>query len=166
MYLDIKEEINTKIAKVEEIIKFGAGTGIVIVMDSNARSQAWHDKETNKRDSTLEEYLVSRDLNIMNEESENTTYHTRRGRSNIDLTITNNQLLKNLTDWEISMEESCSDHNIIKHTIEQETDYGKQCNYTGKRYVTTEKKYNRFETKLKKKLQRNLGRTQRRTHRA
>ena len=40
MYLDIKEEINNKIAKVEGIIKFGAGTCILIAMDSNARSQA------------------------------------------------------------------------------------------------------------------------------
>ena len=104
MYLDIKEEINNKIAKVEEIIKFGAGMGIIIAMDSNARSQAWHDKQTNIRGRILEEYLVSRDLNIMNEESEQTTYHTRRGRSNIDLTITNNQILKNLIDWEISMD--------------------------------------------------------------
>ena len=28
MYVDIKEEIKNKIAKVEEIIKFGRGTGI------------------------------------------------------------------------------------------------------------------------------------------
>ena len=132
MYLDIKEEINNKIAKVEEIIKFGARTGILIAMDSNARSQAWHDKQTNKRGRTLEEYLVSRDLNIMNEESEHTTYRTRRGRSNIDLTITNNQLLKNLTDWEISMDESCSDHNIIKYTIEQETNYGNNTTTQGR----------------------------------
>jgi hypothetical protein len=152
MYLDIKQEINNKIAKVEEIIKFGAGTGIIIAMDSNARSQAWHDKQTNKRGRILEEYLVSRDLNIMNEESEHTTYHTRRGRSNIDLTITNNQILKNFTDWEISMDESCSDHNIIKYTIEQENNYGTQYNYTGKRYVTTEGKYNRFVYKLKEEL--------------
>ena len=98
MYLDIKEEIDNNIAKIEEIIQFGAGMGIIIAMDSNARSQAWHDKQTNIRGRILEEYLVSRDLNIMNEESELTTYHTRRGRSNIDLTITNNKILKNLID--------------------------------------------------------------------
>ena len=115
MILDIKEEIKNKIAKVEEIIKFGERTGILIAMDSNVRSQAWHDKQTNTRGRILEEYIASRDLNIMNEESEHTTHHTRRGRSNIDLTITNNQILKTLKEWEISMEESSSDHNIIKY---------------------------------------------------
>ena len=34
MYLDIKEEIKNKIAKVEEIIKFLEGTGVLIAMDS------------------------------------------------------------------------------------------------------------------------------------
>jgi len=77
MYLDIKEEINNKIAKIEEILKFGIGTGILIPMDSNSRLQAWHDKQTNKRGTTLEEYLTSRDLNIMNEESDHTAYHSR-----------------------------------------------------------------------------------------
>ena len=80
----------------------------------------------------------------MNEENERTTYHTRRGRSNIDLNITNNQILKTLKEWEISMEESSSDHNIIKYKIEQENNYGTQYSYTGKRYIT-EGKYKRFD---------------------
>jgi hypothetical protein len=88
----------------------------------------------------------------MNDESELTTYNNRRGSSNIDLTITNNQIIKNLKHWEISMEESCSDHNLIKYTIEQENKYGIQYNYTGKRYVTTEEKYILFDSKLKEEI--------------
>ena len=82
----------------------------------------------------------------------NTTYHTRRGRSNIDLTITNNQILKTLKEWEISMEESSLDHNIIKYKIEQENNYETQYNYTGKRYITTEGKYKLFVHKLKEEI--------------
>ena len=132
--------------------KFGAGMGILIAMESNARSHAWHDKQTNLRGRILEEYLASRDLNIINQESEQNTYHTRRGKSNIDITITNNQILKKLKDWEISMEESCSDHNIIKYTIEQENEYRTEYSYTGKRYVTTEGKYNQFRSRLSEEL--------------
>jgi hypothetical protein len=88
----------------------------------------------------------------MNEESEHTTYHTRRVRSNIDLTITNNQILKTLKEWEISMEESSSDHNIIKYKNEQESNYGTQYNYTGKRYITTEGKYTLLDHKLKEEI--------------
>jgi exonuclease III len=48
----------------------------------------------------------------MNEESEQTTFQNRRGSSNIDMTIVNNHLLNALKNWEISEEESCSDHNV------------------------------------------------------
>jgi hypothetical protein len=41
----------------------------------------------------MEDYIISKNLNIMNEESELTTFQNRRGNSNIDLTIVNNELL-------------------------------------------------------------------------
>ena len=153
MYMDITEEINSKIGKVDEILKFGTGYGILLAIDSNSRSQAWYDKQTNLRGRTLEEYLISRDLNIMNEQSELTTYQSSRGRSNIDLTITNNSILKNLKDWEISMEDSCSDHNIIKFSLEQDNNYGIQYTYTGMKYITTEENYNRFEHNLQEAIE-------------
>ena len=49
----------------------------------------------------------------MNEESELTTYQSRRGSSNIDLTVINNRIPKLFNDWQISEDESCSDHNVI-----------------------------------------------------
>jgi len=52
-----------------------------------------------------EKYIISKNLNIMNEESELTTFMNRRGSSNIDLTSMNNQLLTALKNWEISEEE-------------------------------------------------------------
>jgi hypothetical protein len=50
----------------------------------------------NARGKTLEEYLISRDLHIINQESERTTFQSRTGRSNINLTIVNNRLIKKL----------------------------------------------------------------------
>jgi hypothetical protein len=94
MHFDITEDMNIKLVKVHKILKFGTGTGILISMD-NSRSQTWHDKKTSIRGRTLEQYLINRDLNIMNEESDLTTYQSRRGRSNIDLTVINNRMLIN-----------------------------------------------------------------------
>jgi hypothetical protein len=111
MYLDISEEIDKQTAKLVEILQYNNGSGIIIAMDSNSRSTGWYDNKTNARGKTLEEHLISRDLHIMNEESERTTFQSWSGRSNIDLTIVNNRLLKKLNDWEISEDESCSDHN-------------------------------------------------------
>ena len=50
----------------------------------------------------------------MNDESVNTTFRNCRGACNVDLIIISNQLLRTVVEWEISEEESCSDHSIIK----------------------------------------------------
>jgi hypothetical protein len=65
----------------------------------------------------------------MDEESELTTFQSRRGSSNIDLTNVNNQLLKALKNWEMSEEESCSGHIIIKFSLGQDIYYDTEYNY-------------------------------------
>jgi hypothetical protein len=60
------------------------------------------------------------------------------------------------------MEDSCSDHNIIKFNIGQVYNYGTQYNYTGKRYITTEETTTDLITTCKKIWQRNLGQNARR----
>jgi hypothetical protein len=84
----------------------------------------------------------------MNEGSEMTTFQNRRGSSNIDLTIVNNQLLKALKNWEISEEESCSDHNIIKFSLGQDTYYDTEYNYNGHRNVVTGENLKKFDNNL------------------
>jgi len=83
-------------------------------MASNARSTSWHDTTTDKTEKYLEEYIISKQLHIMNEPSTNTTFANRIGKSNIDLTLITSNLLRRISDWEISEEESNSDHSIIK----------------------------------------------------
>jgi hypothetical protein len=76
----------------------------------------------------------------MNEESEQTTFQNRRESSNIDLTTVNNYLLNALKNWEISKEESCSDHNIMKFDLRQNSFHDNEYKYNGHRYVVTEGK--------------------------
>jgi len=56
MYLDINEQIDTKTAKVDKIIQLSKGSGILIAMDSNARSKVWHDNQTNSRGKTWKKF--------------------------------------------------------------------------------------------------------------
>jgi hypothetical protein len=81
----------------------------------------------------------------MNEESEQTISQNKRGSSNIDLTFVNNHLLHALKNWEISIEESCSDHNIIKFEIGQDTNYHTEYNYNCCRYVVTDGNLKKFD---------------------
>jgi len=79
--LNIIEETGIKTTKVDEILQFNKGFGTLITIDSSSRSTVWHDNQTNSIGKILEKYLISRDLHIMKEESEITTFQSRRGRA-------------------------------------------------------------------------------------
>jgi hypothetical protein len=74
-----------------------------------------------------------------------TTFRSSRGWSNIDLTIVNNQMAAAIKDWEISEEESCSGHNIIKFNLNCTTN-NKEEKYvfSGTRYIMKEQKHTIF----------------------
>ena len=141
MYLDIEEQIENSFTKIDEILQFAKGARILIATDSNSRSKTWHDKITNSRGKKLEEYLASRHLHIINDQSEKFTFHNSRGSSNIDLTITNNNLIADVQEWEISEEESCTDHNFLKFKIGKANSYENKYNYEGIRYIVKGDKY-------------------------
>jgi hypothetical protein len=62
----------------------------------------------------MEDFVASNQLHFLKEERALTTFHSSRWKSNIDITIANNEMLANVREWDISEEESDSDHNIIK----------------------------------------------------
>jgi len=100
-----------------------------LAIESNSRSTSWHDTKTNARGRILEEFLFSKHLHIMKEESTLTTFLNSRGSSNIDLTVISNQLFRAVVQlWyscvEVSDQESCSGHSIIKFTIGQGVNKG------------------------------------------
>jgi hypothetical protein len=115
MYLHIGQQIEMDLSKIEVVLQHANGAEVLLAMDSNFRSASWYDSTTNARGRILEEYLMSKQLYILNEESINTTFQNQRGASNIDLTIINNKILRTVVEWEITEQESCSDHNIIKY---------------------------------------------------
>ena len=114
MYFNINRQIEYDLNKVDAIMQHAKGTGTIIAMDSNARSTTWHNNITNHRGRMLEEFLASVQLHILNEDSNLTTYHSSRGSSNIDLTVTSNLKLREVEEWGVSDQESCSDHSYIK----------------------------------------------------
>jgi len=112
MYFDIGRQIEMDLSKIEAMLQHANGVGVLLAIDSNARSAKWHDPITNSRGRTLDEYLMSKQLYILNEEGFNTPFQNRRGASNIDLTVITNQLIRTVSQWEISDQESSSEHII------------------------------------------------------
>jgi hypothetical protein len=135
MYFDYNELLENNRKTFENILKFIKGVKIIIGMDSNSRSTTWHDVLTNSRGKLLEEFLASDQLHIINEDSAKTTFQSSKVSSNIHLTIVNNQVLAVIRDCEISEEESCSDHNIIKFNLNLTNDKVKIYSFLGIRYI-------------------------------
>ena len=116
LYCDITEDIEINIRKIENILNYSKGQGLLISGDSNARSKTWYDKITNPRGKALEDFLTIYNLHIVNYRTE-PTFETTRGSSYVDLTIVNNQLLRRVTDWTCGIQESCSDQKILTFNL-------------------------------------------------
>jgi hypothetical protein len=117
-------------------------------MDSNARSTSWHDTTTNNRGKTPELFIAGNQLYIINEDSPRRTFQRSRRTSNVDLTIVNNPMLADVTHWEIAEEESVSDHNILKFSINFERDNTNISNTPELRYIIREQQSTEFYKNL------------------
>jgi hypothetical protein len=85
---------------------------------------------------------------MMNEDSVNTTFRNRRGANNVDLTIISNHLLGKVVEWEISKQETCSHHSIIKYAIGQGNSHRNIVNFQDVRYIVKKENYAKFQENL------------------
>ena len=77
---------------------------MIIAVDSSSRSTAWHDRITNHRGRMMEDFLASNQLHILNEGRTTKNFQSSRGKSNLDLTIANSQMVANIVNWDLSEE--------------------------------------------------------------
>jgi len=88
-----------------DLMRFVTVWRILIPADSNSRSKTWHNFKTNSRGRKLEEYLASKHLHLINEESDRSTFLNSTSSSNIELTITKNNQIAAAIDREMNEEE-------------------------------------------------------------
>ena len=81
-------------------------------------------------------------MRVINEDNERTTFQNKRRKSNIDLTITNNQMLADITNWDISVED------IIKFSIKLDKHITQENNFYEPRYRIKEQQLTKFYEKL------------------
>ena len=81
LYLPIDRDIERGLETIEEIIRLTKGEGLLLALDSNARSKIWSHTYTNARGRAMEEYIITRDLLIMNGDSDVPTFETVEGVS-------------------------------------------------------------------------------------
>ena len=152
LYFPIDRDIKRDLETIEEIIRLTKGEGLLLAIDSNARSKIWSDTYTNARGRALEEYIITRDLLIMNEDSDVPTFESSRGRSWIDLTLCNSTQAQKIGGWSCGEEVSCSDHNIIFFEIESWANGSNTKQYNAKRYNTKADRWGTFIYNLARNL--------------
>ena len=64
MYFDSRKDIEEDIRQLEKVMDYTKGNGLIIAVDSNARSKMWHDNVTNQRGKILEEFIICNDLYV------------------------------------------------------------------------------------------------------
>jgi len=139
---DVNEGIENAL-NVDAILQHAKRVGAIIAMDSNTRSTSWHDTTSN-RGKHLEEYIISKQLHIMNEPSANATFESQTGKSNIDLTLVRSNILRRISDWKISDEESNSDHSIINYDIRTAMSHN-NTKPTGQKFTVNAKNMEKYQ---------------------
>ena len=136
---------------VENILQHAKGEGLILAIDSNARSKLWFDKHTNARGGIMVEFIITRDLLIINKETGIPSFETNRRRSWIDLTLSNSKLAQKARRWTCGEEESCADHKVF-FDIESMDVEGNATHHLRKRYNTKIDNWGNFVYNLTQNL--------------
>lgn len=93
---------------------------LIVATDSNAHHPLWGMKTSNNRGKLLVEYLMTTNLNILNTGSK-PTFVNKRSKTIIDLTLATEEISRNIMNWHVSEELSCSDHRWLRFDIQVNT---------------------------------------------
>ena len=92
------------------------GIPYVCALDSNAHSTLWGSPFNNRRGDLLEDLISSKGMSVQNRGSI-PTFHTSRGKSHIDVTLSSQDIDPIIHRWQVSSELSFSDHRLINFRI-------------------------------------------------
>lgn len=104
----------------------------------------------------MEEFLISNQLNIANEDSALTMFESTRGTSNIDLTVADSTMVKLLHTWQCNEWESFSDQKYITFCIEKHKIIFHDFDYNRVKYITSEMGFQHFENNFIKEIKNNF----------
>ena len=104
---DDKDAMNNFLRSLQSIMS-KTDIPIIVTGDFNASHSLWHNKSNNILGQILHDFLITKDLTILNDSS------TTRNDRIIDLTITNNMFARKVTNWKVDEEFFLkSDHKLI-----------------------------------------------------
>jgi hypothetical protein len=117
-YLPYDSEDPPPTKELEDLVRYCEKEHVHLLVgcDSNAHHSAWGSTNCNSRGKALMEFLSSSNLEILNRENQPTFCNVVREEV-LDVTLVSYGLLEKITDWEVSVEPSLSDHRHILFTL-------------------------------------------------
>jgi len=134
----------THLERLEQILSMD--TRALIAADTNGHSPRWHSTSRNRRGRLTEQMIEKHNLCIHNSAGQMNTFCRRDGRtSNIDVTLSTENIKNTIKDWSVS-DLTDSDHRVIAFTIKT-TKYKKLASHE-KRYILKTADWDKFNTAL------------------
>lgn len=118
---------------------------VLIGCDANSHNLIWGSTNTNSRGVSLLEFIVSQNLEILNE-GNRPTFIDRRREEVIDLTLCSSGLERFIDNWHVSLESSLSDHQPIHFSMLVEKK--EPATFRNPRYT----KWDKYESSLTERL--------------
>lgn len=114
VYIPPKEDVRHVLPVLQDILDRMQGKNIIIAGDFNIRSTLWHDVRNYAKLPFLEEILTQNNLHVLNQSSNQPTFETINWKSNIDITLANQEAAHGIVQWKVTNTVTMSDHNPIE----------------------------------------------------
>ncbi|XP_070499431.1 uncharacterized protein [Chironomus tepperi] len=109
------EPPSRNIVNLVEFCKKG-GLNLIVGCDANAHNVVWGSSDTNKRGESLLDFLLIKELIVLNEGNEPTFSNSIREEV-LDITFCNRVVCNMVRKWNVSSEPSLSDHRYITFEV-------------------------------------------------
>lgn len=95
-----------------------ASDKILVALNANAFSTRWDSRRNDRRGEALNTFIDNHGLEVVNLRSVHTTFNGPRGRTNIDVTITDSTTKGKVSGWTVQPGVTSSDHQLIRYSLE------------------------------------------------
>ncbi|XP_072377763.1 uncharacterized protein [Diabrotica undecimpunctata] len=92
---------------------------LIIGCDSNSQHLGWDSRDNNAQGKSLYDYIIRKDLYILNRGTE-PTFINVRSQTVIDITLTTAEISNKIQNWQVSEDTSMSDHRWLTYNISLE----------------------------------------------
>lgn len=85
---------------------------MIVGMDANSHHTTWGSTDINRRGENLLDFIISKNLEILNQGNE-PTFMTKTRKEVLDITLASPRIKPQITRWQVSKEPSLSDHRHV-----------------------------------------------------